>query len=93
MKDLKFIHSWEKTRRRGSILYVLVCTVLTVTASYVGKCIGDYISNGTILISFPIQDIFGLIFVSLISLLIGVHLWHHNETRYKELMKKDNKSN
>lgn len=91
MKELKFICSWEKTRRRGITLYVLVCMVIILASSLIGKVIGDYVSNGTIFQTLHIQNINALIFVCLIGILTGVYLWHHNETRYNELIKDNNK--
>lgn len=61
--------------------------VLILTASVIGKAIGDYVRNGTILQTFHIQDFNGLFFVCLIGILMGVYSWNHNEIRYKELMK------
>lgn len=87
MKDLKFMDSWEKTRKRGIILYVITRMLLILTASLIGKAIGEHVSNGTIFQTIYIK---GLIFMCLIGILMGTYLWDYNETRYKKLIKNTN---
>lgn len=90
MKDLKFIRSWEKTRRRGKMLYILVSTVLLLACSVIGKIIGDYVALGVIARPFHWPDMIALAFLFFFFILMTARVWNKNEERYKELVTNEN---
>jgi len=88
MNAQKFISSWKKTREQGIILYVLKCMVLILGAITIGKIVGDYIVSGVILKTFSAGDYIGISFVCFVGAIVGLYLWNHNESRYKELIER-----
>jgi hypothetical protein len=86
MKDLKFMHSWAKTRERGPTFYILEFTIEVPVCSIIGKVLGEYIAYRVFFRPFHVADYTVLIFLCLVGICLGLYWWRHNERRYKELM-------
>lgn len=84
MTDAKFIEKWPKTRKRGSIPYVLGYTLVCPLASLITKSFVEFICLKQ-LRAFSLLDYIGLILLCLISFLIGVCNWNRNNQKYKKL--------
>lgn len=87
MNESKFINTWEKSRRRGVVLYLLGYAFLIPAAGIIGKVIGEYIRSGILFNHFNTFDYLGLIFLSLIGIVMGLYSWKSNEKKYKKLIR------
>lgn len=89
MRGKKFLLRWEKTHKKGMIVYILKFCISIPIASLIGRYIGVYIGTRNISKIFNKQDISQDIscamFLCLISAFIGMLSWYSNENLYNKL--------
>lgn len=87
MGDQRFISKWEKRRTTGLFKYSLLCSVGITGAGFFSAIIGTIAGHGDLDRSFMRSStIYGVAFLFVVGLGVGVRDWNKNERKYKLLI-------
>ncbi|AFM41491.1 hypothetical protein Desaci_2550 [Desulfosporosinus acidiphilus SJ4] len=87
MEPAKFIRKWERKRTKGPLKHIVLHSVVIPVGGLCGGIIGTTLGHGDVH-RFLANSPFGVAFLFLWGLGIGVFDWKRNESKYKTLVEK-----
>ncbi|KLU65807.1 hypothetical protein DEAC_c24370 [Desulfosporosinus acididurans] len=84
----KFIHKWERKRLKGPIKHVFLYCIAISVGGLFGGIIGTALGHGDVH-KFLANSSFGVAFLFLWGLGLGVFNWKRNERKYKSLIERN----